>query len=54
MKTLPPHLQKLVAKLEAKDQEFKDLGGDPHWHIKAQKKAERNNDNDALIWGLIK
>lgn len=54
MKSLPPHLQNLVNKLEAKDQEFRELGGDPHWHIKAREKAEKNKDDNALIWAVIR
>jgi hypothetical protein len=54
MKTLPKHLQNLVNKLEAKDQEFRNLGGDPHWQIKAREQAEKNKDNNALIWAVIR
>lgn len=50
MKTLPAHLQKVIDKREA---EFKKLGGDPEWYIKAIKAAEKNNDNDAAIWAVL-
>lgn len=50
---LPAHLQKIVNKVEAEEEKFKQLGGDPEWYKKALEKANKNNDDNNIIHAVI-
>ena len=53
MKTLPAHLQSIVNKANAQNEQFKKLGGDPEWHDKILAKANKEGNDNHIIHAVI-